>query len=431
MRTALVLALLVLLAPPGAARSQTPDDPPPTPVPPGEDHLPSGWVEQLRALEDSPDRGDVFRRLREDAVSWAAARYPRGDLVRTLDVPWEPTADLVAALPPDSALRFALRLYFAGVGWVGQAPPQSVLALLASEDPDVRVLAAIALGQASWKIPGATAALRRSLDDPVAEVRAASARGLSSLRALPLGWPASICLERFESPFLGFSCGTEGPMWRDRRGVRVQALRAVLLQPRPRLGTSAVAAEELDREILAAVPRLAELLADDSAPVRTAASLALERAGPMAAPHAGEALRRLVVEQPITLNIRIAAAVLGEEALVPDLVAAAEAGSAAALDAVMRLEYLAPEALTLVKFHYFLGRVELAPILLTLGADAVPVFVAGLDSSDEVVLAMSILALGELGPTAAPALPRLRQIREGRVAVGVLLAAEALERIDP
>lgn len=317
---------------------------------------------------------------------------------------------------PDKALRFPAAFALGKIR-VKEAD-EPLQAVARDSDP---FLAAVATWARAKITPGdrtlredAIARLKAGLasDDP--RVREGAADGLSDLAAVfdddekRRMADVFVGLVHDKDPKVAVSAGAA----LIRLGTTaVEALRGKLADPAVRL-TAIELLGELGPAAKAALGDLIKVLADDDPACRSEAAVALAALGADAAPAVDE-LRRLLGDETVPAQARYPAAF-----------ALGSIGAAAkpALGELRALEKSADELMATVAIW---AALKIEPADAALAASAVPLLRKALRADREIVRLEAAVALGDIGPPAAAAIPILELVSEDDPSRGVRRAAAA------
>ncbi|HEU4562604.1 MAG TPA: HEAT repeat domain-containing protein [Longimicrobium sp.] len=361
-------------------------------------------VEALAAEEASPDVlvdafDDASWRVRGAAVEAMARHAGEGVAEVLARVLREQHRDLAVLNATLSALAAS-----------GEEVLPSLLGLLESDDADLRVYVALALGLRGD--PGAVPALVRAMDDPDANVRFHALEALGRLRARDAA-PAIAAVAESRDFSVAFAALDALAAIGDETAAPriVPLLDDELLRPAALSALGRLGGEE------SVAPLVSLLARPDVAPAEVAEALATIHARYQEGFGDGEVIARL-------------AAGTAAPGVAPVLVAALGSASGAELSALARvLGWLeaegAAEPLVRALAHAD-ARAAAAEGLVRLGARAVDALVAGIAEMEEDALRCAVGALGRIGaPAAVPAL--LALLRDAPDAAAAV--ADALGRI--
>jgi HEAT repeat protein len=359
---------------------------------------------------------------------------------------------LVAAAPrADASARRTIATALGEFGPAAQAAVPALAGFVGDADTEVREAAVRSLGALGPLAAPATAALTRVVDDPASgHARRSAVEALG--RVGPPARDAVPSLLRFHTAAAG-SDDVRTAILAAACAIAPEAEEVVDLVARavadPGLGSALAAVRGLGERGAPFVPRVAELLASPSAETRERALEVLGAIGPGAAV-ATPALARLAGSVDEADRNRALEALWkigpGASEALPAvrsaLSSSSDATRSSALYALARIAPASEEALR----EATKALVEADPGSYTArtaatsfeeigagGAPAVPRIVALLDSPSTDARENAVRALGGIGPPAAAALPRLRELahsagpQEGDLAQAVRKAIERIE----
>lgn len=317
---------------------------------------------------------------------------------------------------PDASLRYVAAFALGKIG--SDEADQSLTAAAASDDPFLAALASWARAALhpddAELVTAAVAKLRAGLADESPAVRNAAVEGLSDLAPRLAAADRQALAESFVEllddpvPAVGLAAG--GGLIR-LEGDAVAALRAALDQPPMRNDALEILAE-IGPAAAPALDDMIESLADSDPVSRSDAAFAIAAIGPDAKA-AVPALEKLMGDESADAAVRYTVAyALGKI-------------GPAAVAAEPLLRKLVDSDDDLLATVSAWAALQIKPGDADLFAAAVPKLRRALQQERELVRLEAAIALGEIGPAAAPALPMLELLAEDDPSGKVRAAAEA------